>query len=545
MNKFTLLAIPLLAMLCGTAQAHKDDGYSHDSSYMDYSRTRWMSDIEDSTPLGRLSIPGTHDSGSRYGGAAIANQVMTISQQLNAGIRYLDIRVRHIDNHFAIHHGSVYQHLNFDDVLSQTTAFLAANPSETVFMRIKEEHKPADNTRTINETLDAYFQKYNKAFKFPRTFMGNKQPTLGEMRGKIVVIYDGLSGNAQGYNFSDIAKQDDYQMKTNWSQYSKWEKIKDFINSSNTNSNITINHLSGSGGSFPYFVASGHSSAGTSAGRLATGLTTPGWKHRYPDFPRVSCFIGICTIAFEGTNTLTKNYLNNNDNITDTGIIAADFPGKGLIQSIISKNRDNFTHHQLLLKSTGQCVATQGSTPNVKGAKAIVERCGSPVPEKQRIHLEHDQLKLGNQCLDVKDGKNKENASIIFWPCSGSNNQKWSGDRGRLRSWLSGTQRCLTLSDDKLSLSLRTCYAPGADQTFALEKASGAAATVSGQSDGDTPVMPALTDAPEEIISAAQSIPGNYLSHFNMVVDFQPVTKQSTSMDSNSSASGHGNLAAY
>lgn len=41
MNKFTLLAIPLLAMLCGTAQAHKDDGYSHDSSYMDYSRTRW------------------------------------------------------------------------------------------------------------------------------------------------------------------------------------------------------------------------------------------------------------------------------------------------------------------------------------------------------------------------------------------------------------------------------------------------------------------------------------------------------------------------
>ncbi|WP_165699634.1 phosphatidylinositol-specific phospholipase C domain-containing protein [Chimaeribacter californicus] len=510
MNKFTLLAIPLLAMLCGTAQAHKDDGYSHDTNYMDYSRTRWMSDIDDSTPLGRLSIPGTHDSGSRYGGAAIANQVMTISQQLNAGIRYLDIRVRHIDNHFAIHHGPVYQHLNFDDVLSQTAAFLAANPTEIVFMRIKEEHKPTDNTRTINETLDEYLQKYSKAFKFPRSITWNKPLTLGEMRGKIVVIYDGLSGNAQGYNFGNIPKQDDYHMKTNWSQYSKWEKIKEFINAANTNGDITLNHLSGSGGSFPYFVASGHSSADTSAGRLATGLTTPGWKHRYPDFPRVSCFIGICTIAFEGTNTLTKNYLNNNDNITDTGIIAADFPGKGLIQSVIQKN--NFVKQQLKLKSTGQCAAAEGDKANKQGANAIVEKCGQPVPDKQFLRLENDQLMLGDKCLDVKDHSNRDNAPVIFWACNQGNNQKWSGDRGRLRSWLPGTQRCLTLGNDKRSLILRSCYAPGADQIFSLVKSNSPVATTSGQNDDDTPVMPTFTDAPEEIISAAQSIPYNYLS---------------------------------
>ena len=537
MKKVMLLAIPLLAMFSGATQAHKDDGYSHDTKYLDYSRTRWMSDIDDNTPLGQLSIPGTHDSGSRYGGAAIANQVMTISQQLNAGIRYLDIRVRHIDNHFAIHHGPVYQHLNFDDVLSQTSAFLAANPTETVFMRIKEEHTPADNTRTANETLDMYFKKYSQAFKLSHSFKEHRLP-LGEMRGKIVVIYDGLSGSAEGFNFGNIHKQDDYHMKNNWSQYSKWEKIKSFIGANNNNNEITLNHLSGSGGSFPYFVASGHSSAGTSAGRLATGLTTPGWKHRYPDFPRVACFIGICTIAFEGTNTLTKNYLNSNDHITDTGIIAADFPGKGLIQAIIQKNRDNFSHHQLLLKSTGQCVAAQGSTPAAKGANAIVEQCGSPVPERQRLRLDHDQLKLGNQCLDVKDGQNKENASIIFWPCSGSNNQKWSADRGRLRSWLAGTQRCLTLGDDKKSLSLHTCHAPGKDQNFALEKVLVGAAS-SGQNVSDTPVMPALTGAPEEVISAAQSIPGNYLSNFNMVVDAQPATGKPISMDiDNDSAAG-------
>lgn len=333
-------------------------------------------------------------------------------------------------------------------------------------------------------------------------------------------------------------------MKTNWSQYSKWEKVKNFINANNENSEITLNHLSGSGGSFPYFVAGGHSSAGTSAGRLATGLTTPGWKHRYPDFPRVSCFIGICTIAFEGTNTLTKNYLNNNDNITDTDIIAADFPGKGLIHAIIRKNQDNFAHHQLLLKSTGQCVASQGNPPAVKGTNAIVEQCGSPVPERQRLRLEHDQLKLGNQCLDVKDGQNKENASIIFWPCSGSNNQKWSAERGRLRSWLSGTQRCLTLAADKKSLSLHTCYAPGADQMFGLEH-DGNVAPILDQDDDGIPVMPSFTGAPDEIIHAAQSIPLNYLSRFNLVIDNTPMTGKSVGLGMNDGTPAKANITFY
>ena len=97
---------------------------------------------------------------------------------------------------------------------------------------------------------------------------------------------------------------------------------------------IYINFLSGSGGSFPYFVASGKSSPEDNAPLLLTGLTTPGWKKKYPDFPRVSCALGICSIAFLGTNILTSERLTSKR----VGIIMADFPGKGLINDVIKCN---------------------------------------------------------------------------------------------------------------------------------------------------------------------------------------------------------------
>jgi len=85
---------------------------------------------------------------------------------------------------------------------------------------------------------------------------------------------------------------------TNWDQYDKWLDVKNFLSSANTAGNSRISFWTGNTGSFPYFVASGKSSSGNGAGRLATGLTTPGFKSYYPDFPRVACFIGICTIVF-------------------------------------------------------------------------------------------------------------------------------------------------------------------------------------------------------------------------------------------------------
>ena len=85
-------------------------------------------------------------------------QNLTIAEQLSIGVRFL-ISCRHIDDSFAIHHGPVYQKLNFDDVLNAVYAFLDSHPTETVIMSVKEEYNASNTTRSFEKTFDAYVQK--------------------------------------------------------------------------------------------------------------------------------------------------------------------------------------------------------------------------------------------------------------------------------------------------------------------------------------------------------------------------------------------------
>lgn len=334
--KFLLFA----ATLCSSFQsfAHYDNGYYHDSTDLP-SKKNWMKGLNDSLPIRKISIPGTHDSGSFYGGDVVQTQSLSISQQLNAGVRFLDVRLRHIGDSFSIHHGPVYQHQRFGHILNDVAAFLAENPSETVLMRVKKEHTEEGNTRRFEDTFNDYYNRYSNIIWTPTSW----RPNLGDTRGKIVFLQNFDSGDYQnfGLSYNSFDIQDEYSVTNNWALYSKWTAVKSHlnkaINSANNYHRGFINYLAASGGSFPYFIASGHYSRGTGDRRLLTGLTMPGWKYSYPDFPRVGCFIGICSIAFEGTNTLTKNFINQHPS-SYVGIVVADFPGTGLIESVIKAN---------------------------------------------------------------------------------------------------------------------------------------------------------------------------------------------------------------
>lgn len=116
---------------------------------------------------------------------SVQTQVLTISQQLNAGIRFLDIRCHHAvtstQNILAIYHGvfedqlpdfadtnrlAAPQFLYFDEVLTETTGFLNANPSETVLMRIQSENGD-DNPATFERMCLCLWSLYtyvNKKF---------------------------------------------------------------------------------------------------------------------------------------------------------------------------------------------------------------------------------------------------------------------------------------------------------------------------------------------------------------------------------------------
>ena len=112
--------------------------------------SRWMAGLADDAPLSAITIPGTHDSGARFGGAApvvdfvtalwVQAQNWTVTQQLNAGVRFLDMRCHaEPDGTLRIHHMFVDEQLSLTDVLRECVAFLAANPTEALLMRVQQE----------------------------------------------------------------------------------------------------------------------------------------------------------------------------------------------------------------------------------------------------------------------------------------------------------------------------------------------------------------------------------------------------------------------
>src|SRR5690349_9331371 len=92
----------------------------------------WMSGLDGSKSISEFSIPGTHESSAIRNVWNSACQNWTLGQQLDRGIRYLDIRCRHIKNSFAIHHAGIYQNIYFDNVLDSCRIFLKNNPRETI-----------------------------------------------------------------------------------------------------------------------------------------------------------------------------------------------------------------------------------------------------------------------------------------------------------------------------------------------------------------------------------------------------------------------------
>jgi 1-phosphatidylinositol phosphodiesterase len=220
-----------------------------------YSLSNWMGALDENQKLTAFTIPGTHDSGARYepvSGTATC-QTLTIDEQLSAGVRYLDIRCRHLNNAFVIHHGSVYQKINFTDVLNSCSSFLLKNPSETIIMSVKEEHTASGNNRSYEATFDSYVQQNPSLWYLEDTI-----PTLKNSKGKIVLLKRFSATKTKGIeatNWSDntvfeinnaqsIKVQDQYKVPDN---NAKWNLISTLANEAKVGSNakLYLNFCSG------------------------------------------------------------------------------------------------------------------------------------------------------------------------------------------------------------------------------------------------------------------------------------------------------------
>ena len=107
--------------------------YSDSSSPKEHN-LNWMKDIPDETKLSEMTIPGTHDSLSLFGICCARTQTWTLVEQMKAGIRYFDVRLRRINDTLRAYHAFVDQKEMFDSILVYAFNFLEQNPTETIIL---------------------------------------------------------------------------------------------------------------------------------------------------------------------------------------------------------------------------------------------------------------------------------------------------------------------------------------------------------------------------------------------------------------------------
>ena len=182
---------------------------------IEYSDARnWMNRIPDNTSLANLSIPGTHDSGSLHDPPLLSdsakNQDKTYREQLDMGVRFLDIRNNNYEDELLVYHGVVYQKHKFDHVLEEVDKFLADNPSETIIMGIKKEGADTGSTRSFEQTLMWYMKESHAE---ERWYTGTTIPDLGDVRGKIVLLRRFAADTIQGIDTASWQGAAPYRIK--------------------------------------------------------------------------------------------------------------------------------------------------------------------------------------------------------------------------------------------------------------------------------------------------------------------------------------------
>lgn len=190
---------------------------------LDVPLNAWMSAVEPTRSLAKMTILGTHDSCAFHEVFGIGKcQHQSLTDQLNKGVRYLDIRCCVTNGSFEMHHGSIDEGLSFDDVMSSCLSFLSKNPSETIFMRIKQEESSVSDAEFMS-IFNGKYGHYQSSMLFIDTRKG--PGTLADARGKITVISN--VATMPGIQWNDILMQDNDSQDN---ERQKWIDVSRMLN---------------------------------------------------------------------------------------------------------------------------------------------------------------------------------------------------------------------------------------------------------------------------------------------------------------------------
>lgn len=196
----------------------------------------WMKNIGDNLKISEINLPGTHNSCTKKVQFGILSKChnLTITEQLNIGVRFLDVRVEVFHNKLKTVHSitdcynphAFGQKLLLDNVIDDCKSFLELNPDETIIVCIKR-----DDGVSSSETFDVLFESYIK--NDPVWYKENRIPLLGEVRGRLVLA------NRCGYD----SQNEKYNDSNTGINLSDWPDLP--RNSETTLSSVSLNRYDG------------------------------------------------------------------------------------------------------------------------------------------------------------------------------------------------------------------------------------------------------------------------------------------------------------
>lgn len=240
---------------------------------------KWMGDLDDKIQIGRLSIPGTHNSAACHTALpSVQCQGESVTKQLEHGVRFLDIRVAkqflkegEEAKDLQVIHGKFPVRIPFplklSSVLEEVYDFLKSNKSETVIVSIKQEG-PSNWDNDHDEFANCIWDRYVSKNK-DKWYLKTNLPKLGEARGKIILFRRfgvknenrkkefGFDASFWKYNcpeddrgtfcvqdFCEIESKDDISKKVDYVK--KLTKRAQEYNSSNESPKLFVNFTSAS-----------------------------------------------------------------------------------------------------------------------------------------------------------------------------------------------------------------------------------------------------------------------------------------------------------
>lgn len=182
--------------------------------------TSWQAQLPDSLPISLMNIPGTHDSSTQFINLSPFSrcQNKSIREQLEMGIRFLDIRLFLNGSRFYAVHGAANcrtakKHrsplLSFNEIIKELKDFVNNHPMEAVVVLLNVGR---------GSNGDDFFNAFHEQFIEPDTviwFLENRIPLLGECRGKLVLLRrcnlgkpgKPFTDQSTGINFTNMGQQ--------------------------------------------------------------------------------------------------------------------------------------------------------------------------------------------------------------------------------------------------------------------------------------------------------------------------------------------------